>query len=407
MQTQDHPIPQRHEEESGIAIVFALFFAIVVVGIVTSGTLFMQSHQTQTDTNFAVYSQATQFARSGLTEALGWYRRQPSQPVVDFEPEIDLSASPQVLDTDEPDIGLVREFAISGSTWGRYEVWKEWAADPDATRLARRQQYEATDVSDQRGLGSAGASWRIRSIGYLFVNNDPNVDYDVAPNRLIATRVIEGEILRLIISPPGQSALSVADGNSAHINTNGRIVGNGGSGIFFPSGSGTPTTGPASQNRVTGTPALASSGSYDDSYRAVFGVTFDELRAIADYYVTDMNDFPNPVPSNSIVIADMSSMTFDSAQPLLGTGLVVLRGNVSMISGNNSNFTGFLYVEGNLIQRAPSTISGAVVVTGNFNLQGVGDYATLNFDEGALNALRLEIGQYRLSGAIRPVASDV
>ena len=41
---------------------------------------------------------------------------------------------------------------------------------------------------------------------------------------------------------------------------NGRIVGGtNGAGIFYPQGTGNPTTGPANQNRVTGNPPLAPS----------------------------------------------------------------------------------------------------------------------------------------------------
>ena len=43
------------------------------------------------------------------------------------------------------------------------------------------------------------------------------------------------------------------------------------------------------------------------------------------------------------------------------------------------------------------------MITGNMTLQGIGDYATLAWDEDVLNALRTAIGNYRLFGSIRPV----
>ena len=66
-------------------------------------------------------------------------------------------------------------------------------------------------------------------------------------------------------------------------------------------------------------------------------------------------------------------------------------------------FNGLLYVDGGFDMRAPAEISGSVVVTGNMTLQGIGDYATINYDEGVLNSLRQAIGNYRLLNAIRPV----
>src|SRR5690606_24062328 len=117
-------------------------------------------------TLFITNYQAVMAARSGLTEGLSWLRRQTSQPVTVFQPTLDTSATPPILDTEDPDIGLVRDFRISGNLWARYEVWKEWAADPDPTRLAWRQQFDCTDVSEPKVGGATGSAWRLRSIGY-------------------------------------------------------------------------------------------------------------------------------------------------------------------------------------------------------------------------------------------------
>ena len=81
-------------------------------------------------------------------------------------------------------------------------------------------------------------------------------------------------------------------------------------------------------------------------------------------------------------------------------------GSVSLISGNQSVFNGMLYVNGNLIMRQTSDIRGAVVCTGSLNLQGSGDYATITYDDDILMALRAEFGQYRWSGALRPIINQ-
>ena len=388
------------DSERGTALILALMFTTVVVGIVATGTLTLKSQIAHNRTLFITNYQAVMAARSGLTEGLSWLRRQTSQPVTAFEPLLDASAVPPVLDTEDPDIGLVREFKISGNLWARYEVWKEWPADPNAERLAWREQFDCTDVSVAKVGGSAGTSWRLRSVGYVYRQMDSTAAFNVAPNQVLATEFAETDVLRAVINLPGQAAINVNDGNSCLINTNGRVRGGSFAGIYYPQGSGTPTTGPSSQNRVTGTPGLAAGTTYDDSYEAVFGLTFAELSSMADQVVTSSANFPSPLPDNSVIVADIASMQFDNSNPLQGSGLVVVRGNVTLNPGNNSLFSGLLYVEGNLTVRAPCELNGSVICTGNMTIQGSGDYATINYDEDALSAIMNSFGNYRRANSL-------
>ena len=119
------------ESESGVALILGILFTIVVTGMVLSGSLVMEAHRSKTETSFRLHGQALQFARAGLIEGLGWFRKSKTQPVTDFDPVFDPGANPPVLETIDPEIGIVREFQISGSVWGRYEVWKKWDSDPD------------------------------------------------------------------------------------------------------------------------------------------------------------------------------------------------------------------------------------------------------------------------------------
>ena len=100
-----------HDPQSGAAIIVALWFTVIVAGIVLTGSLSLESHRRHTRNSFVAKAQAVQIARSGLTEALSWMRRQTSQPVMVFAPQLDPSATPPILDTIDPDIGLVRELA--------------------------------------------------------------------------------------------------------------------------------------------------------------------------------------------------------------------------------------------------------------------------------------------------------
>lgn len=377
----------------------ALIFTVVVLGIVTTGAIILHSNKQKTRLVFARDAQAMQIARSGLTEARSWLNRQVVQPVVAFEPQLDLLASPPILDTDDPDIGIVREFAVAGQIWARYEVWKEWAADPDTARAAKRVQWQCEEISDERSASGTGAAWRLTCMGYIYERLDPNVDFDVQPNRVIASQLLDMEVQRLILQLPGQSAVNVSDGNNCHINTKGRIIGGGtAAGIYYPAASGTPSTGSSSPPRVTGTPALASTATtYDDSYETVFSMSLSELKALASHVVTDMNDFPSPVPDGALIVVEDNNIKFDSSTPLLGYGIVVCVGNTMISPGSGSTFSGFLYVDGNFTMRAPSDIRGALVCTGNMTVQGSADYSTISYDEDVLNALRKGFGSYNVS----------
>jgi len=387
--------PINRDSERGTALIFALMFTTVVVGIVLTGTLTLKSQIAHNRTLFITNYQAVMTARSGLTEALSWMRRQTSQPVTAFEPQLDEAANPQILDTEEPDIGLVRDFRISGNLWARYEVWKEWAADPDTERLAWREQFDCTDISAAKASAATGAAWRLRSVGYVYRRLDEDVAFNEDPNLVLATELAETDVMRSVLNLPGQAAMNISDGNSGHINTMGRIIGGVAAGIYYPQGSGTPTVGPKNQQRVTGSPSLSAGTTYDDSYEGVFGLTFAELSSMADQVVTSAADFPSPVPENGLTVADVSTMQFDSSQPLQGTGIVIIRGNVTLLPGNNSLFSGLLYVEGNLTIRAPSELNGSVICTGNMTLQGSSDYATINYDGDVLASLMNSLGNYR------------
>jgi hypothetical protein len=383
------------EGERGLALVLALMFTLIVSAITVTGTLTLKTHIQKNRTAWAAKSQSLQVARSGLAEAVSWMRRQTSQPVLAFEPQLDTSVTPQVLDTLDEDIGLVREFKITGKVWARYEVWKRWDADPDTDRLAWRQQYQSEDVSQSRAGVAPGTIWRIRSIGYIYNRVDGDVPFDQAPNSVIASQVATNECRRAVIRLPGNAAVNVGDGNNCHINTNGRIIGGAGAGIYYPAASGTPTTGPSNQNRVTGTPRLATAVNYNASYQAVFGMSYDQLKSIATQVVTTSAGIPNPMPTGGLVVIETgSTVQFDAAKPLMGNAIVVVKGHCTLAVNSNSNFAGLLYVDGNFTMRQPSLIRGSVICTGNMTVQGSTDYATVQFDAGVISQLMNGLSNY-------------
>lgn len=382
--------------ERGVALIMALLFTIIVAGLTMSGTLLLRSHIQKNRTSFASKSQALQVARSGLADGLSWLRRQTSQPVITFSPVLDTVATPQILDTIEPDIGLVREFKITGKTWARYEVWKPWAGDPNPTRLAWRQQYQCEDVSASRAQSSPGTVWRLRSVGYIYERVDPGVPFNQAPNRVLSSHVAVNEVRRMVISLPATAAVNVQQGSTCVINANGRIVGGASQAGLVYAGTG-PSA--ASLARVSGTPqsGVAVGSPYRGTYEDVFGVTLDALKSSATLVVTNTADIPNPMPEMGLVVIDAGAVTFTAAKPLVGTGIVVVRGNVTISPGSNSNFSGLLYVDGDLTMRSPCEINGSVLCLGSMLMQGAADYATINYDGDILSTLMTQLGNYRQS----------
>lgn len=397
----DRPREWARDGRDGVALLLGILFAIIASGLVLSGTLILDAHRTKTETNFRLHGQATSFARAGVMEAMGWFRKQSAQPVVEFWPVLDTTASPPILDTIDPEIGIVREFEITGSVWGRYEVWKQWDADPDLTRLAWRKKVQVEDISAERGTSGSGNVWRLRSIGYVFRRVDPTKPFDAHPNQVLGTEILETEIRRLTLAPPGEAAICVARGDRCALTGKVHVQGVSGAGVYYRSGTGSPSASGGA--KVSGSPGFSASSSYDGRVETVFGIGIDDLQTLADDRITSLADFPVPVPSNTLYYVEVPTLILDSTRPLKGSAVVFVRGDVDIRFGSKSFFSGLLYVDGDLTIREPADINGTIVCTGRVTIRGGADWVNITYDDGALTALRTEIGQYRLSGAIRSV----
>ena len=381
--------PRAGGSESGTALVVAIFFTILGLGLILSGSIVMEAASKKSEVLFRLDGQARQFAEAGLIDAVSWFRRQTTQPVTSFQPELDTLANPPVLDTDDPAIGIVRQFEISRGIWGRYEVRR---FVPNVSPA----EDETDDISTQRGAVAAGTVWRLVSRGFVFRMVDPSVDFNVLPNQVLGTEVMETEIRRMTLAPPSQAAICVDRADQCAINNRGRVLGGVGAGIAYPSGTGSVGTG----GEITGSPSRVGVSGYDASVDAVFGLDIESLRSLADDRIVTDAEFPSPVPNNQVLFVD-ADLDFDLARPLKGTGIVYVNGDVTIQPGSNSFFNGLLYVHGNLVVNAPAILRGTFIVTGKVVVQGLGDYAEVEYDDGILNALMVEVGQYRVSSSVR------
>ena len=74
---------------------------------------------------------------------------------------------------------------------------------------------------------------------------------------------------------------------------------------------------------------MAQQANWDDSYEHVFGMSETELAGLAHMIVTDMNDFPVPIPSMTLVVVDQMAghaLALADRAYLLETGAVVKTG---------------------------------------------------------------------------------
>lgn len=385
-------------DEAGAALIVAITLTVFALGIVMSGSTLLRANRARIDTEFLVHGQAAGFARSGLNEALNWLRRQPAQPVTVFEPRLDLTAHPPVTDTLEPDIGLVREFRITGNIWGRYEVWKAWPADPVPERLAWREQAQVRDVAAERGSNVAGGVWALSCVGYVYRRNDANLPFDERPNDVLAREYFTTEATRLTIALPGIAALCCRTGGGVVIDVGGRVRGGASAaGLFHAASTGEPTIA----GEASGSPGCAPAvGTYEDDAITVFGVSEPRLRTMADDHIVDPAAVPSPVPDDCFLFLEAPEFRFDAARPLSGTGILYVKGDVVIEAGSSSFFTGMLYVDGDLTIDGPAEIHGAVVVTGAATLAATGDFATIDYSALALTELQTRLNTYRFS---RPV----
>ena len=318
--------------------------AIVLIAVVVLSGLMMASYYVREATDRAIenelnfHGQAINAAKAGLVDGLAWFRRQTSQPVNTFAPERDLLADPVINETDDADIGLAREYQISTREhiWGRYEV--------------RKRVVE--DITAQRGLPGVGRYWYIEAKGYVFERLDDDYTPDqfyalyelsdgelkrklgdgtyetvsVTPNEMLQERSDENvvkvlasvtmasEIRRLSIVPPADAAICANRADDVFLNNRSRVSGHDGYGVVYPNGTGSIHLHGGAE--LSGDPPNggADPGTYSLEEEDVFGLSPEELRALADIYTDDPSSLPDVLPDYGIVYIE-GNVTWNSSRP--------------------------------------------------------------------------------------------
>ncbi|MGZ8830756.1 MAG: hypothetical protein ACXW2Q_10335, partial [Thermoanaerobaculia bacterium] len=330
--------------ERGQALMAVIAGISLVLVTLTAGIVIVQFSGKLTQRQLIEQGQALNAAQAGLTEGLSWFRRQANQPVTNFTPVLNTAAVPPILDTQDAAIGLVREYPASdpGRVWGRYELKRTGIAGGTNT----------LDITLQRGKRGSGMVWQLESQGIIYVRNSAAVAYNVNPNRVLSRRTMRTEIQRLGLNAPANGALIVSRGNAVNlVNTSIDIHGNNAFGIAWVTGTGTPAgpgyttpTAPTNPQVTGGAGGATSSGITAAPNRFtvpyIFGMTMQELRAMANYESTTVAGLPYTLVSGLRTLPAMQLMilndavlptktyTFDNANPLNGTGILVVVGNV-------------------------------------------------------------------------------
>lgn len=401
-------MPSRGRER-GSALVWALFFVSLTVGILVAHSLEMSANRKTMDTRYRRIDLAQSVAESGLTDAASYLRRQPSQPVVSFTPQRNLQSDPPVDDTLEPEVGLVREFEVHGSLWGRYEVRTD----------------EAIDVSAAYGE-SPGTVWDLGARGYLYERVDPSRPFDKKPNRLLSTQTLRTEVRGITLRLPSLSALVVGDPSSLQILSNGSIDGGGSSGIAHlakPDDDDDDAKGkkdeedeeedekakdnpsraaPSFGSSVTGSPASLPLTATKLDVTSVFGMREEQLRSVADLVVFSPKQLAGRVMQDQAVYVPNGLEITSDDHALRGRMLLAVKGDFVASEGNDSDFRGVLYVSGNAQIEGPFRFEGTMIVAGRVKIGGSDDEVRIRARPEIVSQLQNSLSQYRAGRDQRP-----
>jgi hypothetical protein len=357
----------------------ALLFMATSFVLIVSGLTLIQMSKTTIARQLVYHGQAVNAAHAGLAESLSWFRRQTTQPVATFSPQLDTGQTPPLNETDDPAIGLVRDFEVSklGSVRGRYEV-----------------RYDGvTDVTDQRGKDGNGTVWEVESVGVIYVRNDPAKDYDELPNRVLSTVAARSELQRMSLVLPANAAINAPDPDWVTVESATRVHGgSSGIGVVTAAVSGTADL----SGEVSGILPISTADPYLDDIPHVFGVTQRDLVSMADLVATSASDLPDPMPDMWLTVINGDAL-FDQSKPLVGTGILVVFGDLLIQPGSLSSFNGLIYTTGDFEMNSPSQVSGSIISLGTVQIRSSGDFSEVYYDPSILAQIQRHIGQYRLS----------
>ncbi len=370
------PNQAKNSAEQGSALIWALLFVLVSTGMVVSHSAFLAASRKDRDARYDRIAMSRTFAKSGIADAIAWFRRQGTQPVTTFAPEYDPTATPPKLDTTDPSIGLVREFPVHGNLWGRYEV----------------HHNDALDISQARGVSIPGSVWELHARSTIYRLEDPTVPYNQPPNRLVASHRVSTEIRGIPMASPAAAAVCLDSIGDLHVRNGAIIDGGTGRAYATPTSVAMPIVDIAGGAQLLGALAPAQLPGYDAGTQALFGMSTEDLRRFSD--LVDASPVITSGTSGRVMFAH-GLVTVDSIATFDNV-LIFVDGDLVFSPTDATTINGVVYVTGDTVLNSPNTvINGMFISRGSFTMID----GAISYDETVLATLGAMMTRYRPSRA--------
>lgn len=418
----------RHHE-SGAALIVTLMMSSILLLLTSIGGMMVLGAQKDTSAQLRSQAQASNIARAGVQDALGWFKiRGQSSPVANplptsgdcihsaFNPIYD--SDPLARETDNESIGIVRDIEIdrAQSIYGRYIVRKQpCSASADEQRATRNTVQDVTNLRG-KGQNGTGIVWRIASEGIIYRRLDKTANADGVfstgpsdpPNVTLGESKVAVEINRLNIQTPLApiTLMSPSGGATSNFNTgNCKVTAKGATygSIFHGSRGSTPIGGTFNPDTVGGAPLVQTHHRHTTTPIAqpisavdFFAVSESELRGLSDSRFTSVDGMPfnqtrNVIPLPMSIVFLEGDFTFNATKPLLGTGVLYVKGNLTFADNASNSYSGLIFVTGHLSVGRDNSLAGAVVA----NSVSCTQQAFIEYNPTILNTVRNALGLYR------------
>lgn len=408
------------KQERGMVLLYALIGLILVIGVVLASGEREDAVRSLTQTEFDADARARSAAESGLVDALSWLRRQFEQPVPAFAPQRDMSLDPPLNETDDAEVGLVREFLIARGYWGQYKVRSGTPAEPffdenqngifdkDDTFQDLDGNGERTmangcrDLSFDRGAFKSGVIWYLESEGSVYKRLDEDLPLGEGRNARLAHITLSTEVRRLSLILPTSAGIVVGKASDAKFE--GTVIESTTQAIAYRPETGVPQyiTADGNTKRVEFRAPVehapvdgwitGDDNNHTITCQDVFGVSIQTLRSMADYNVQlvskipknsmpldeylmgemILEELPITIPENSLTVITPKDGTLkiDKNESIIGRGIIVIDGNLEVKEDTLTNFSGVLFVSGDMKVTKAGAFEGMVIVGKKLEVQG-------------------------------------
>lgn len=432
---------KQRDRQKGTALVMVLSLVVVLLtfAVLSSEMINRSMHNTQDE--FRKAAQASNIARAGLRDGIGWFKNQSAlggsvsklgpysaSDCADAAFDPAFNTDPSLRETIDASTGLVKDLRLDPgrNIYGRYILRKQACKPAGGDYTLNDPEYDKLavhDITDYRGKGlkGEGLAWHLVSQGIIYQRNNLTKDAngvfttgpEDAPNRILDKATVEIDINRMNLAKPFAPITVTAPFNGTTIqsqfNTNCKVVGrNATSTVIYSSqgGGSNPSGNPECQyedcsggndqkhDRIDGTDPM--------SIEEVFAVSKDEIRSVADYIYTSRDDLEAAHYQDSLGRSKLpmalyyldGNFTFDNNHVLQGNGILFVDGNLTL-NADSFTFTGVVYVTGQLTMKDNNEISGAAF--GNRVICQPGTKASFEYNEGILETVRDTLALYRES----------